>query len=390
MSKPFMDNRNIIAKEFVLSITQLKPSDIDLFLKKHNLYDKYKTLILAGKASVWEQLAFALTTRDVKLINPDHLNKSLTETKEYLPKEWAKGLEIQATIIQKYKQIDPLNIKEVAEAKKSILVLYAKHGYATNVNIKGLEDFINTHTSAKYQNADLSQSNLSYLNFKNADLSHANLHDSQLDYADFSDANLTAASLKGANLSAANFTRCWLKDAKLQNTDLHLTNLSNANLENADLSFAILHKTNLSKAKLKAIKCENANFSEVQFLPSIPPRELEKTFVSEIKLVLEQINDNKNFNQLSKALAIDIKQNLVKLAATNKKNWKLAGELLIESIKVLKNYYKQSETQSKQTQIKTSMIFSFSKEENALTILRHLAQEIEKLNPSVDHKLKVP
>jgi uncharacterized protein YjbI with pentapeptide repeats len=88
--------------------------------------------------------------------------------------------------------------------------------------------------------ADLSDEDLSNVNFEGRDLSHVS----------FSNAKLTGARLKGAKLIGADLSGADLSSAKLTGSDLSNATLSEANLIGADLSKASLKGADLWRANL--------------------------------------------------------------------------------------------------------------------------------------------
>ncbi|QBD77897.1 hypothetical protein EPA93_18615 [Ktedonosporobacter rubrisoli] len=92
---------------------------------------------------------------------------------------------------------------------------------------------------ANFQNARLSERDLSSRYLRHADLRDAQLTNAKLFMTDLSWANLAGADLSGADLSAANLAHADLRGAKL----------TRANLLVADLNHAVLIGTNLRQAR---------------------------------------------------------------------------------------------------------------------------------------------
>jgi len=105
---------------------------------------------------------------------------------------------------------------------------------------------------------DLTNLNLSGLNFENCDLK-----DTQFDGSIFKRANFKGASLKVASMSDCYFENCNFYDANFKSSELSGANfsycdLTNANLNNQELPNVIFNNTILTGAKLN-----NVNMSEV-------------------------------------------------------------------------------------------------------------------------------
>jgi TIR domain-containing protein/pentapeptide repeat protein len=102
---------------------------------------------------------------------------------------------------------------------------------------------------------DLSNAQLSYLNYRNIDLSQAYLLDASLYDANMSGANLMFANLTFTDINTTNLRGANLRGANLTNSNARYTNLIKADLRNAvfagtdlsgsDLSHAIMGGTNL-------------------------------------------------------------------------------------------------------------------------------------------------
>lgn len=160
----------------------------------------------------------------------------------------------------------------------------------------------NSCANADLSRIDLSNMNLTGINFAGADLSYSNLVGATLNGNSFSQANLkganlrkavvtntnfSGANLKGANLSLtdlrgaifvsaqrsisrANLSGANLSRAKLMKTDLngvHLTraNLTRANLRGANLTRAQLVRANLTRTQLASVTAYRANFNHALF-----------------------------------------------------------------------------------------------------------------------------
>ena len=108
----------------------------------------------------------------------------------------------------------------------------------------------------------MNKANLSNAKLWNANFSHANLSNANLSYANLSYANLSKANLFKANLSFANLSYASLYKANLSFANLSLADLSEANLSNAKIS-----GTNFYSLRLSGSKLENLDFSGFNICP---------------------------------------------------------------------------------------------------------------------------
>jgi uncharacterized protein YjbI with pentapeptide repeats len=99
---------------------------------------------------------------------------------------------------------------------------------------------------------DLSNADLSYMNFHRAFLIGANLSYANLSYADLSSAELEPIGygVLGQNIIYTNLNHANLNHANLNYANLINANLNSANLNGANLSGAILSGANLNGANL--------------------------------------------------------------------------------------------------------------------------------------------
>ena len=105
--------------------------------------------------------------------------------------------------------------------------------------------------------ADLSNENLSDVNFEGRDLSHVSLANAKLSGAQLSKAKLVGADLTGADLSGADLTGCDLSSASLAEANLIGANLSAANLTGADVWRANLSRCTIAPEDLhQLLSCE--------------------------------------------------------------------------------------------------------------------------------------
>jgi uncharacterized protein YjbI with pentapeptide repeats len=157
-------------------------------------------------------------------------------------------------------------------------------------NLKAANLQLASFLKTNLEHADLSASNLQHTNFKyshlsGSNLSAANLMDADLSYTDLEGANLQGAVLINTSLYQANLTHAvydeqtqpfkeiknFLSQQKaylvapnsnLQLANLRKINLVKANLQNANLLGANLSKTNLSKANLEGANLTKANLMD--------------------------------------------------------------------------------------------------------------------------------
>ncbi len=110
---------------------------------------------------------------------------------------------------------------------------------------------------------ELSEANLSRVNFCSADLSGTVLRDANCREANFIWANLSEANLNHANLAGADFYRTNLFGAKLNRANCSQARFVEAELSRANLSQADLTRADLSEANLNESVLIQANLSEV-------------------------------------------------------------------------------------------------------------------------------
>lgn len=104
---------------------------------------------------------------------------------------------------------------------------------------------------ANFWNADVRNATLRLANLAEADLSGAKITGSDLREAVLFKSNLAEAKLNGANLTGADLTEADLTNAVLNQANLRRANLSKAILVSTDLTNATLVETNLSSARLE-------------------------------------------------------------------------------------------------------------------------------------------
>ena len=122
---------------------------------------------------------------------------------------------------------------------------------------------------AKLSGLDLREKNLSSdVSFEEADLSNADLSGVSIYMANFEGANLSNANLEGANLSEANLSRADLSGANLEGTDLSEANLDGTKLAGviqASISFLKINKNITTDPHRGDIDC-SYNFDSENFL----------------------------------------------------------------------------------------------------------------------------
>lgn len=106
--------------------------------------------------------------------------------------------------------------------------------------------------------ADLSNENLSDVNFEGRDLSHVSLANAKLSGAQLSGAKLVGADLTGADLSGADLSGCDLTSASMADANLIGANLTSAILKGADVWRANLARCIISPEELhKLLGCDD-------------------------------------------------------------------------------------------------------------------------------------
>ncbi len=121
-------------------------------------------------------------------------------------------------------------------------------------------------SGANLTNANLSKSDLEFVNLSDAILTNANLSESDSEGCNFSGANLTDANLFLADLFFARFDNAVLLGASLRQAKMSFAELPGANLIGAvmgdvDLSNADLSGVNLNGARLNNVDLSNADLS---------------------------------------------------------------------------------------------------------------------------------
>ncbi|BDS10445.1 pentapeptide repeat-containing protein [Aureispira anguillae] len=142
---------------------------------------------------------------------------------------------------------------------------------------------------ARFNNADLSGSNLkgAYLvgaDMRGADLSEVNLIGADMKGADLSEVNLIGADMKGADLPKVN-----LIGADMKGADLPKVNLIGADLIGVDLIGANLMEGNLIGVDLRGANLIGANLIGAD----LSEANLKSTNLSETNLILANLSDTK-------------------------------------------------------------------------------------------------
>jgi uncharacterized protein YjbI with pentapeptide repeats len=112
------------------------------------------------------------------------------------------------------------------------------------------------NTAISLSNADLSNTNLSGMNFYRSNLSGTTLNGANLSNTNLSGANLSNINLIEANLSGANLGNANLSNTNLDGVNLSYANLNNVNLNNVNLEYALLCKTILPDATISNRNCK--------------------------------------------------------------------------------------------------------------------------------------
>ena len=125
-------------------------------------------------------------------------------------------------------------------------------------------------TEANLSRVDLSRSNLSRVNLSRSNLSGAILRQVDLSEANLSHVNFINADMCRCDLTSSNLTHSMLRNAYLRGADCREAKFNYANLEEADLCRAYLYNSNfsnaiLSKASVKKANLDAANFYNTNF-----------------------------------------------------------------------------------------------------------------------------
>jgi uncharacterized protein YjbI with pentapeptide repeats len=169
------------------------------------------------------------------------------------------------------------------QRRRLLEFLYEKGFIDRECPILSLSDADLSHTDLSWVNLtgaflrdmNFKQSDLSLSRLSGADLSSSNFRGARLKSflvgailikADLREANLSGAklanaSLAGTNLRFANLSGADLQGANLTGADLSFANLEGAYLKGAVLNLATLHQVNLSKAILEGISFEYAEIA---------------------------------------------------------------------------------------------------------------------------------
>jgi uncharacterized protein YjbI with pentapeptide repeats len=131
------------------------------------------------------------------------------------------------------------------------------------VDLSGV-DLENAHLNGvDLREADLSRSNLTFIQLAEANLYNADLQMADLNRSHLNGAYLGRSILRGSEINMASLNRAYLREADLSNarlieTDLSDANLGFANLRKSDLSRSLLNGTNFSQADLRSANLKDA------------------------------------------------------------------------------------------------------------------------------------
>ena len=117
---------------------------------------------------------------------------------------------------------------------------------------------------ADLSNQDLSGLDFSYRNLICIIMNNARLFSANLSYANLSHANLSGANLSDANLSEANLSYANLSYANISHANLSGANLSDANLSNADFSNSNIENTKFPNFRICPEEGQFYGFEKVQ------------------------------------------------------------------------------------------------------------------------------
>jgi len=131
-----------------------------------------------------------------------------------------------------------------------------------NANMNGSDLSESDLTAASMENVDLRGANLDKANLSNATLSGASLREAKLTDANLSGTVLANADMKKADLTAANLYQANLQDANLEYVQLNYADLREAKLSFAFLRYANLSGANLGEANLTGVQLRGANMQQ--------------------------------------------------------------------------------------------------------------------------------
>ncbi len=114
-------------------------------------------------------------------------------------------------------------------------------------------------SSGIFTGSNFSNSKLIGANFVGANLENTTFTGADLGSANFSEANLANARFTQVKAEGSQFNRANLQQTNWQKANLSGADFSQANLSNADLSSAVLSSANLHRAKLKNANLRGAN-----------------------------------------------------------------------------------------------------------------------------------
>ena len=147
--------------------------------------------------------------------------------------------------------------EEIVDIIKGVDYSSEEGGYTLNLSNMNLSDL--DFRGVSFSGSNLVRSNLNGANLEIVDLKRANLKLSNLQGA-----NLTRAEIKDADLTGANFERADLTWVDLQEARLTNAELRGANLKNANIIKAILQEANLTDANLENANLQGADLTEAK------------------------------------------------------------------------------------------------------------------------------
>ncbi|NET40420.1 pentapeptide repeat-containing protein [Okeania sp. SIO2B3] len=247
--------------------------------------------------------------------NFGHISRNLqilNNRVESLPQpEFFGKIETAITSVQKRLDLNPVNFQDAVLTDANLSGIYLKNAKLTDANLSGVDLGGACLNNANLTDVNLSNANLTGADLAVANLSYANLNHAELGQVDLSGANLSGVDLSSANLSDVNLSSANLTDADLSNANLNGANLTNANLSgvilsDADLSNANLNGANLSHAGLNNTNLSNANLCAAQlWCTDISDADLTGIFIDQNTKL-----DEKTQEQLQKASHKTKNQNL--------------------------------------------------------------------------------
>lgn len=157
-------------------------------------------------------------------------------------------------------------------SQNELNVLLENHAEYLEDSNKEIVDF----TALDLSGLDLSNKNLTGIDFRNSILDRANLSYSKLDKSVFNDASLENANISYAslqnvffnssNVNNGNFEFADIADTEFFNTELRRANFNSANLEYSTFKLSDLYQSTFVNAIIKKTKFYSTNIDSVNFL----------------------------------------------------------------------------------------------------------------------------